>query len=197
MLKPITAGAAVALACIIYASVGGIAGAVLFSSALLTILYCGLPLFTGRVGQADRQESMQLPMMFALNALGALCVALAAFYAMDEETFDAVVKIAQAKLYAPEMAVLTRSLFCGALMQTAVVGFKKGSELLCVFCVAAFVASGFEHSVANVFWVFYSHASYRDAFMFLIVCIAGNGIGAKMASAGGIFVTKGGESDGK
>lgn len=191
MIKPITAGAAVALACVIYARVGGIAGAALFSTALLTILRCELPLYTGRVGQADRKNALYLPILFSLNALGALCVAVVAIYAMGGETLSTVIKIAQAKVQEPEMAVFMRAVFCGVLMQTAVVGFKKGSELLCVFCVAAFVASGFEHSVANAFWVFYSSASHTDALVFLIVCMVGNGIGARAAAVGGILCEKG------
>lgn len=191
MIKPITAGAAVALACIIYASVGGIAGAALFSLALLTILYCGLPLYTGRIGQASGEALTRMPIVFLLNALGALCVALAAFYGTGEETLDLVMKTAQAKLQQPATVTLVRSLFCGALMQTAVVGFKKGSEILCIFCIAAFVVSGFEHSVANVFWAFYSHASTIEAFMFLLICAVGNAYGARLAAWGGIYFEEG------
>lgn len=188
MIKPITAGAAVALACIIYASVGGIAGAVLFSLALLTILYCGLPLYTGRIGQADGSEMADMPRVFALNALGAFLVAVYAVYAVDAETYDALLHIAQAKLQGP--LPIVKSMLCGALMQTAVVGFKKGSELLCVFCVAGFLVAGLEHSVANVFWVFFSSADYMDAFMFLLICALGNGAGARLAYIGGIGYEK-------
>ena len=134
MIKPITAGAAVALACIIYASVGGIAGAVLFSLALLTILYCGLPLYTGRIGQAAGDDLTMMPVIFLLNALGAICVAFLAFYVINEETCVRAVNIAAERLQQPAVVTLARSVLCGVLIQTAVVGFKKGSELLCVFC---------------------------------------------------------------
>lgn len=190
MIKPITAGAAVALACIIYASVGGVAGAVLFSSALLTILYCGLPLYTGRIGQAEGKDLADMPRLFALNALGALCVALLAVYAVGEETYGTLLAVAQAKLQQPVPVLCVRSMLCGALMQAAVVGFRKGSELLCVFCVAAFVASGFEHSVADVFWIFFSSAGFADAFVFLLLCVVGNGVGARLAYIGGIGYEK-------
>ena len=49
-----------------------------------------------------------------------------------------------------------------------------------MFPVMLFILSGFEHSIANMFYFHLAGAYDGKAFLYLLVMVAGNGVGAKV-----------------
>ena len=81
MTLSILAGIFIALGCIIYLSIGGAVGAVLFSIGLLSVLYFKAHLFTGKAGLfADNGISVaRLGQIWLGNAIGCVLMAVLLF----------------------------------------------------------------------------------------------------------------------
>ena len=74
------------------------------------------------------------------------------------------------------------SFFCGMLVYIAVEGFKKiennfGKYVVLMLAIGGFIVSGFEHSIANMFYYFLSGNYSVIAFVSLLLCVIGNSIG--------------------
>lgn len=69
------------------------------------------------------------------------------------------------------------------MMYLAIDNYNKSKNILFIIApVMIFILSGFEHSVANMFYFHFAGAYSFKAFGYLIVMLAGNGIGAKLFS---------------
>ena len=84
--------------------------------------------------------------------------------------------------------VLFAGILCGILMYTAVWAYKQKNTVMAIlFCVPVFILAGFEHSIADMFYVFFagtfSPAQFftPNAFLFLLMVVIGN-------SAGGMLI---------
>lgn len=154
-MKAITAGLIIGLCVEINKRVGGVCGAVLFGIGLVTICACELPLFTGRVGGS--RDLPTLTEILTNNIIGISAMALA-FTFIPESLMIAV--------------------GCGMLMQIGVVLYRKGMAYVTVMCVAAFILSGFKHSIAMMYMPI-TLSSF-------VITIAGNAIGAKLLYYGGV-----------
>ena len=72
-----------------------------------------------------------------------------------------------------------RGIMCGILMYLAVSIFRdKKTPLGILFCIPVFILSGFEHSIADIFYFATSGIVSLQAFVFLWTVIAGNAVGA-------------------
>lgn len=178
----ISLGGAVFLAC-----ENRTVGAVLFSVALLCICLKGYALFTGKVGflpETHDRASVQLLLLCLLGNLIATvaCGLLIRFAvpASGETSFT----ICSAKLTQPPAATLVRGLFCGLLMYLAVSIWRdRQTPLGILFCIPVFILSGFEHSVADMFYFAASGIVSARAFGFLWLVILGNALGAMLLPA--------------
>ncbi|MEM7225214.1 MAG: formate/nitrite transporter family protein [Pseudomonadota bacterium] len=169
--------------------IGGIA----FSLGLILVVVAGAELFTGNnlivIAWADRRIStFELLRNWGLVYLGNLAgafamVALAALAGVPDIGGGAVgataAKIAQHKLALPFGQALVSGILCNLLVCLAIwmcFGARRvtGKVLCIVFPISAFVALGFEHSVAN---------------MYLIPAglIAESGLGHALANLGGFL----------
>ena len=157
--------------------------AVLFSVALLCICYKGYALFTGKVGylyaQHDKAAVSALLLSLLGNTIG--CIAFgkmlrAAMPALGE-TADA---LCQGKLDSQSFwQTLVRGVMCGILMYLAVSIFReKNTPLGILFCIPVFILSGFEHSIADIFYFSASRIVSWEACGFLWTVILGNSLGA-------------------
>lgn len=162
-------------------------GAVLFSVALLSICYLGLFLFTGKVGflvsSRKREDVLRLLITLGGNLCGTLVCGLLLSW-----TKPALKTAAQAlcapKLDLSPLAVAAAALFCGALMYTAVAIYQeKGSPLGILFCVPVFILSGFEHSIADMFYFFAAGCFTPQCALFLALVIFGNALGGLLIPA--------------
>ncbi len=148
----IRAGAFIALGCIIYLlAPSAILGALLFSLGLLSIGLTQSYLYTGQVHQlieGDRKWSDML-WIWVGNITGIWAMSLLAEYGLNMG--DAMQVVAQTKVAIPWVELFCRSVLCGGLMTMAT--RKSSPKYVTIGCVFAFVLCGFNHCVADAFYL--------------------------------------------
>lgn len=167
-------------------------GALIFCTGLFAVLMFGLPLYTGRIGYclcAAGDRPGRLLAMLCANLAGAALIGFAAPL-MGVQVKDTVSMIA-AKIEAGALAMLLRGIGCGMMMYVAVSSFRRltGPERLLgtLLAVPAFILSGFEHSIADAFYMAaaISHGAQPTAqwLVLLAVIVVGNSLGSVLAYA--------------
>lgn len=183
-------------------AVSQVLGGLVFCLGLFLVLVAGAELFTGNCLMAAGGLSRRYPLsgilrnwaiVYAGNAVGAILVAalltLAAFGDMGSGAVgDAAITVAASKASLPPAAAFTRGILCNVLVCLAVwMGFagKTVCDKLAatVLPVCAFVALGFEHSIANLFFLPFG--------LMLTAIPGGAGITVGSVAMNLIFVTAG------
>ena len=83
-----------------------------------------------------------------------------------------------AKLEQSVPQALIRAFFCGVLMYIAVRIYREKGTVVGIFvCVPAFILSGFEHSIANMFYFAAAHRLDVESILYLLLIILGNSLG--------------------
>ena len=156
-------------------------GAILFSVALLCICLKGYSLFTGKVGYLPENHSKEAVKILLCGLLGNIVSTILLGYAVsfaNPALGEAAKVICEAKLSQEALQTFVRAFFCGVLMYMAVSTFReKGTLAGIFFCVPVFILSGFEHSIANMFYFGASGIINMDSIIYLAVVIAGNSVG--------------------
>jgi Formate/nitrite family of transporters len=135
------------------------AGALLFSIGLASIIKLKGELFTGIVGY-PKKYNKHLIIVLLVN-LGAVFL-MGKLFPMDGELI---------RLQKPLLRAFCDAVGCGMLIYIAV-EFKGFYPFI---CVPAFILAGFEHCIADMFYMS-AHSQYD--FKFLIVVILGNMAGS-------------------
>lgn len=187
MLKTCTgsicAGILISIGGCVYLACGNIyVGATLFSVALLCICYLGYDLFTGKIGYFAEDFTLKnagrLCTMLAGNMITTFLLGLAVRYALPELSSRAAGLFA-GKLSQSIPQTLIRAAFCGILMYLAVQIFReKKTPIGILFCIPVFLLSGFEHSVADMFYFGVSGQFSPRAALFLPAAVLGNTAGS-------------------
>jgi formate transporter FocA len=145
---------------------------VVFSLGLILVIVGGAELFTGNTLIVMAWASGRLPVtgmlgnwaiVFAGNLVGALATALVVYVA-QQHTFGQgavgvnALAIAHAKVQLGFAQAVALGMLCNALVCLAVwlsLSARSTSDriLAILFPIAAFVAAGFEHSVANMYFI--------------------------------------------
>ncbi len=176
------AGVCISLGCCTFASVGGVAGAFLFSLGLMAVIRYQLLLYTGKVGLATLATAHKLLAMFCLNAFGAFLLAMLVYFMPCSKP---LMDISIAKLSLPLSTLIAGSIICGALMEIAVGVWRSDAALndfsksfVTVLCVMTFILIGGEHSVADAFYLlFMPKFSFWAYAKFISVAVVGNAVG--------------------
>ena len=176
----VSIGGAVLLSC-----ENKVVGAVLFCIALLSICWFGFNLYTGKVGflLADHSRAnLSLTFIGLLgNALGTLLFGLLIAAALPQLR-EAALAACDKRLMQLPWQTLLRGFFCGMLMYTAVWSFReRKTPLGILFCIPVFVLSGFEHSIADMFYFALAGLFRLQSLWFLLLVVLGN-------SLGGLFI---------
>ena len=153
-------------------SEGRYAGAMLFSLALLTIIHCGLKLYTGKIGFIRNVPVQDLGIMLLGNLFGVLIPTLA-IASQRESVMEKLMEVSENKFSAGFPAMFIFGCFCGVLMFVAV--YCK-NMVITVFCIMVFILSGFEHCIAD-FPYLAINFSVVNLGKFLCV-VAGNSVGS-------------------
>ncbi|MBQ4324170.1 MAG: formate/nitrite transporter family protein, partial [Clostridia bacterium] len=156
-------------------------GAVLFSVALLSICYLGMYLFTGKVGYlgeeftCDKLKCLGIGLLG--NYLGATWCGLLVSLVRPALTLKALASCAVKLEYHPLVA-LGLGFFCGILMYIAVkVYAEKSTPIAILFCIPTFILAGFEHSIADMFYLALARTFSLRSFLFLLMVVVGNALG--------------------
>ncbi|MBQ7444394.1 MAG: formate/nitrite transporter family protein [Clostridia bacterium] len=164
-----------------------VVGAVFFSVALLCICYKKYSLFTGRIGYAIRDRSKDYFSGLFLGLLGNI-IGTVVCGILVRLAIPSLIEKAQAAC-APRLEqafyqTLIRALFCGVLMYLAVSIFSDHKTPLAIlFCIPVFILSGFEHSIADVFYFSVKGLPDLQTIGFLATVVLGNTVGALILPA--------------
>ncbi len=173
----ISLGGAVFLAC-----ENKVVGAVAFTIGLLSICYYGLSLYTGKVGYLfEKHDGEALSVLFLGlfgNLIGTLICGLALRHALPQIAEKAET-ICAAKLEKEAFTVFLLGCFCGILVYIAVNLYRDKKTVLGILIgIPVFILSGFEHSVADMFYMAAAGQFTLRALVFILLVIAGNSVGA-------------------
>ena len=162
-------------------------GAVLFSVALLFICFKGYSLYTGKIGylpENHKKDDIATTFLGLLgNAIATCLLGMLIAYALPN-LVEKANEICTAKLGQEFLQTIVRSIFCGILMYLAVSVYKEGKGIAGIFfAVPVFILSGFEHSIANMFYFGVSGIVSFKAFIYIWVVILGNSIGGMLLPA--------------
>ena len=156
-------------------------GAILFCVGLFAICTFGLYLYTGRVGYLpDNRAFLDIGVTWLGNYAGTLLAGLAAGAARPKLA-EAAQALCQGKLAQQWFEALILAFFCGILMYVAVDSFKRGTGaaryLGMLLAVPAFILSGCEHSVADMFYLALG-GCVGKGFVYVLLVSLGNALGA-------------------
>ena len=181
----ILAGTMIAIGGTVYLSLAGsnkIIGAILFSVALLCICKQGYSLYTGKIGfvlSNHSKEDMSV-LWFGLlgNFVATVIFGVILGYAIPSISVVAA-EICKLKLTQEWFSTFIRAVFCGMLMYQAVSIFKKNDQNLAgiFLCIPVFILSGFEHSIANMFYFAAAKSLSGEVIIYIITVILGNSVG--------------------
>ena len=160
------------------------AGAVLFSFGLLTVVGYKLKLYTGTAGFIKKNEIGDLFMVLLGNIVGCLCVALLSRMSpLDMQA--AAQKVLELRLGNGAVRCGLLAIGCGFIMTTAVHFARQGQYLPLVFGVPLFIVCGFPHCVADVFYflcvpVAFLKANLLSVLILYICIVLGNLVGCNL-----------------
>lgn len=180
-----------------------LAGGVAFSLGLVLVIIGGAELFTGNalivMAWVDRLVTTTAMLrnwatVYAGNLVGSLLIALLVTVTglLAGPFGETAEKIASGKFALGPVELFARAILCNALVCLAVwLSFAArtaaGKVLVIIFPISAFVALGFEHSIANMYLlpvgiIAGSQGSFVDVAWNLIIVTLGN----IMGGAGGV-----------
>ncbi len=168
---------------------GKIVGAMLFSLGIFAIVTYEMKLFTGMVADIPRmglKNTWQLPICFIANIIGVVVVAvLVSCTPLSETVVRQSELISANKLGAKNwgLSAFCSSILCGMLITLSVWSVKysprKGLDatLGVTFPIIVFAFCGFDHSVANVLYFYWSGTFTWQVVGYELLCILGNILG--------------------
>lgn len=130
---------------------GSLAGAVLFSFGLLTVVGYRLKLYTGTAGFIRKNEVGDLFLILLGNIIGCLCVAMLS-RVTPLEIQTAAQNILELRLRTGALRCGLLGIGCGFIMTTAVQFARQKQYLPLLFGVPLFIVCGFTHCVADAFY---------------------------------------------
>ena len=187
LIKSIFAGIMIGIAGTVYLRVdNNLFGAFLFSIGLLVICMYGMNLFTGKVGYVLINKFnyiYELLITIGGNFIGTFLVARLVLLTRFKSISDKAVNLVNLKLNDNLLSIFILSILCGILMYIAVNNYKKINNEIgkysCIFmCVMVFILSGFEHSIANMYYISVANLLSLKSLLYILVMLLGNSIGS-------------------
>ena len=184
-----------------FVSIGGTAflsienrvvAALFFTTGLFAISNYGFNLFTGKVCYLlDNGPGYlwDLALIWLGNLGGTLiATALLGLTRVHAALAETAAPLVAAKLGDGLLSVFVLSVFCNVLIFIAVDGYRiipdaLGKYLALFLGVAVFAISGFEHCVANMYFISLTGSWSADAVLFIIVNTVGNSLGGLLVPA--------------
>lgn len=182
IIKGLCAGLLIALGGAVFvACENRYVGAVLFSVALICICYRGDNLFTGKICYVFDEKNAKYTGLVAGGLLGNIISTFVFGKLMGLAKADlvtAAASICEGKLAQSPWETLLRGVFCGVLIYLAVSIFKEHkTPLAIIVCIPVFILSGWEHSIADMFYLSLGNAPLLKSVCFILIVLLGNSIG--------------------
>lgn len=145
------------------------AGAAVFPVGLMLVVMCGGELFTGNnlmtLGVMDKKVNIgkvlrNWVLVYFSNFIGSVVLVMVVYYSssIGGDAVNKAISIAEAKVSLSAMEIFLRGILCNVLVCLGVWMAAAGQDVVskifaCWFPVMLFVLCGFEHSVANMFFI--------------------------------------------
>lgn len=182
-IKSILAGIAISIGGVIYLTLENhIAGSFLFSIGLFTIYTFGFYLYTGKVCAIVNEKPSYL-LTVLIVYLGNFVGTVGSGYVFRNTKLSKLIEhtteIVNLKLSDTLFSTFIMAFLCGLLMCIAVTGFQTikdsvGKHLALILPIMVFILSGYEHSIADMFYFSMANAWGAKAFLYIIVISLGN-----------------------
>ena len=150
--------------------------------ALLTICFFGFSLYTGKIGlivENHKKKDIAVLLTGLLgNTIACVLFGLLAGCGVPK-TVEAALTVCTAKLTQTAGQTFIRGIFCGILMYIAVwVYQKKNSIVGILFAIPVFILSGFEHSIADMYYFALARIFTLEAAVYIALVVLGNTAGS-------------------
>lgn len=187
LIKSIFAGIMIGIAGTVYLRVdNNLFGAFLFSIGLLVICMYGMNLFTGKIGYILINKFnyiYELLITIVGNFIGTFLVARLVLLTRFKSISDKAIDLVNLKLNDNLLSIFILSMLCGILMYIAVNNYKKINNEIgkysCIFmCVMVFILSGFEHSIANMYYISVANLLSLKSLLYILIMLLGNSVGS-------------------
>ena len=161
-LSAILAGAVIAFGGTVFLSVENtVVGSIFFTIGLFVVCTRGLHLFTGKVCYVfdnDAAYAKTLPVIWLGNLAGTSLIALAEKCTRLVSLSARAQGICELKLSEPLFGAFILAVFCNVMIYIGVEGYRSnphelGKYLALFFGVCVFILCGFEHCVANMYYI--------------------------------------------
>lgn len=160
-------------------------GAFLFGTGLFVILSFGFNLFTGKVGYAVENKPsyiIDLILIWLGNLTGTAIMGGMILCTRIAPIGKKAAEICSVKFSDNLLSIFILAIFCGMLMFIAADGFRNienpVGKMLAVFLpVMAFILSGYEHCIANMFYFTIAKVWSANTVLYLLVMTMGNAVG--------------------
>lgn len=145
------------------------AGAAMFPVGLILVVMCGAELFTGNnlmtLAVMDKKITWakmfrNWGLVYITNLIGSLLLVLIVYYSttLGDAAADKAIAIAESKATLTITQAFLRGILCNVLVVLAVWLATAGQDIVskifaCWFPIMLFVLCGFEHSIANMFFI--------------------------------------------
>ena len=153
-----------------------IVGALLFSIGLTAVILLEANLYTGKIGYINSKAKLiSAALILIQNLLVALVCGLI-FYSTKNNICE---NLWLNKLTKSWYEFLFDSIGCGICIYLSVELYKKtGSIFVIVLGVLVFILSGFEHCIADIFYLSASMSFDLKSILYILIAIIGNSIGS-------------------
>ena len=187
LFKGIYAGMMIGIGGTVYLSISNsIIGAIFFSVGLLTICIYKMNLYTGMIGYIiENKLNYIVTLLLTLigNFIGTMITSLLVLNTRIANLSVRAKEISSIKINDNYLSIFILSIFCGMLMYIAVNTFKKEKDsivrYLAIFiCVIVFILSGFEHCIANMYYISLAKVWSLKAVLSMLIMILGNSVGS-------------------
>lgn len=205
-LKGILAGVAIALGSalflVVYDLAGKFAAGLVFPVGMLLVLNLGYFLYTGKVcflfnhlkKGPNLHYSLQLLVGLLGNLVGAMVIGFVLNFALgkinlvnlDTDSMKTLLDFGQNivnnKIANGLNKVFVLAILCNILIYFCVESFAKVENpfvkhLIVFLTIGAFNILGFEHAIADMFYITFAGVFNSDSLLFMLVVIAGNTVG--------------------
>lgn len=187
LFKGIYAGMMIGIGGTVYLSISNsIIGAIFFSVGLLTICIYKMNLYTGMIGYIiENKLNYIVTLLLTLigNFIGRMITSLLVLNTRIANLSVRAKEISAIKINDNYLSIFILSIFCGMLMYIAVNTFKKEKDsivrYLAIFiCVIVFILSGFEHCIANMYYISLAKLWSLKAVLSMLIMVLGNSVGS-------------------
>lgn len=181
--------------------------AALFPIGLFLVCSFNTNLFTGKIGFALTQDKdattyispLDYLVMLISNFVGAAIIGLISYFLFRDsiQVIQAAESVASSRLTPPAapidiFAPFLKAVVCGALVYAAIYLYRRADSLVSRFIaifipIFLFVYLGFNHCVADFFYLSFACSFTPYSFLHLALVIIGNSFGAILLNA---FVTR-------